>query len=129
MGALEGPGALWGSAWSLATPGLPSTHLQRGKLRHSLAGKFLVPLGRGDEVAEHQPLTVSVPCLGNCSSLWLSSCLIQSNCQGVRGQQGWGGRGQDPLWWGLRQTRSKFGVSNHPEVARRFCLCWYPMGK
>lgn len=119
MGALEGPGALQGSARSLATPGLPSTHLQRGKLRHSLAGKLLVPLGRGDEVPEHQPPAVGVPCLGNCGWLWLLSCLIQSHCQGVRGQQGWGGRGQDLLWWGLRQTHSKVGVSNYPEVARR----------
>lgn len=66
----------------------PVSPLQGWKLRHGLAGNFLVPLSRQDEMSKHYPPTATAPRPGNRSWLQLSRPLIPSHCQGVRGQWG-----------------------------------------
>lgn len=87
-----------------------------------------MPLGREDEVSKHQPPVVNVPCSQQLPPAVAIEPLDPKPLPGVRGQWGWGGWGrgwgQGQLWWGLRQTLSKIGVSNHHEVARWVCLCW-----
>lgn len=47
--------------------------------------------------------------------------------------QGWGfgaaGMGGRASFGGLRPTHSKVVVSEHPEVAVRVPVCWYPKGR
>lgn len=107
MRTLEGPGALWGSARYLATPALPRAHLQRGKLRHSLAGKFLVPLGRGDEVSKHQPPVVNVPCSQQLRPAVAIEPLDPKPLPGGEGAAGLGGLGTGPALVGAETNPFK----------------------
>lgn len=89
-----------------------------GKLRHSLAGKSLVPLGRVDEEPEDQPQRA---CTGWVTTAgcgyWATSSKVRDGGWEQRG----GGVGgcQGPPWV----------VSEHPEVALRVPVCWCPKGR